>query len=426
MTFYSAIPPLLVQFILTIAFSFVVGLEFRRYLHLAKETDNEKNNNKPHFGSTRTFTLIGVLGFVLNALDNTHVLYAVGLLLLGFLLLLFYWRLTATAHFSLFGNLLALLIYTIGPIASNFPTWFLVAFVVLLILILNEKPLIHRISEQLANEEIVTLAKFLIMSGVILPLLPDEAIAPLLPVTYYKVWLAVIIVSGFSYLSYLVNSYFFKNRSLMITGLLAGLYSSTAATVVISRRAYDSPEQGRQISSALIMATTMMYLRLLVIIFLFDKSAGLLLLLPFVSIIIVSLLVIVGLLTVRNHSTDLHQAASVKHPLELSTAIAFALLFVIFTFITQYITSQFGSHGLNFLAVVVGFTDIDPFILALLSGKFAVENTAIVSAVILASGSNNLLKATYAIALARNKSVLFAAAWLVFLFVLSILYIYYN
>lgn len=425
MTFYSAIPPLLVQFILTIAFSFVVGLEFRRYLHLAKETNTE-NNHKPHFGSTRTFTLIGVLGFVLNALDNSHVLYAVGLLLLGFLLLLFYWRLTATAHFSLFGNLLALLIYTIGPIASSFPNWFLVSFVVLLILILNEKPLIHRISEQLANEEIVTLAKFLIMSGVILPLLPDEAIAPLLPVTYYKVWLAVIIVSGFSYLSYLVNSYFFKNRSLMITGLLAGLYSSTAATVVISRRAYDSPEQARQVSSALIMATTMMYLRLLVIIFLFDKSAGLLLLLPFVSIIIVSLLVIVGLLTVRNHSTDLHQAASVKHPLELSTAIAFALLFVIFTFITQYITSQFGSHGLNFLAVVVGFTDIDPFILALLSGKFAVANTAIVSAVILASGSNNLLKAAYAIALARNKSVFFAAAWLVFLFALSILYIYCN
>lgn len=422
MTFYSAVPALLVQFILTIAFAFVVGLEFRRYLHNANSSNNKNFSDKPHFGSTRTFTLIAILGFILNTLDTSHLIYTAGLLLLGSLLLLYYWRLTATAHFSLFSCILALLIYAIGPIASNFPNWFLVLFIVLLILMLNEKPLIHRLSEQLANEEIVTLAKFLIMSGVILPLLPDEAIAPLLPVTYYKVWLAVIIVSGFSYLSYLVNSYFFKNRSLMITGLLAGLYSSTAATIVIGRRAYDSPEQGRQVSSALIMATTMMYLRLLVIIFLFDSVAGFLLLIPFISIILLSLLVIIVLLNFRNHSAELHEAAEVKHPLELPTAIIFAVLFVVFTFITQMITSQFGSHGLNFLAVVVGFTDIDPFILALLSGKFAaVSNNAIVSAVILASGSNNLLKAAYAVALARNNSVLFAAGWLVFLFGVSIL-----
>jgi hypothetical protein len=72
----------------------------------------------------------------------------------------------------------------------------------------------------------------------------------------------------------------------------------------------------------------------------------------------------------------------------------------------------------------VGFTDIDPFILSLLSGKFTVADSVIVPAVILASGSNNLLKAAYAIALARNSSILFAALWLIFLFVVSILYAY--
>jgi hypothetical protein len=72
----------------------------------------------------------------------------------------------------------------------------------------------------------------------------------------------------------------------------------------------------------------------------------------------------------------------------------------------------------------VGFTDIDPFILSLLGGKFTVSDSAIVSAIILASGSNNLLKAAYAVSLARNRSVLFAAAWLTFLFVISIVYAY--
>ena len=417
MEFYSGIPPLLLQFITTVAFAFVVGLEFRSY-HYA-------NDYKLHFGSTRTFVLIGILGFILYTMDPSRLLFAAGLLLLGALLLVFYWRLSAERLFSLFSTLFALLIYLIGPIASLFPSWFLVLFIVVLILLLGEKPLIHRISDQLANEEIVTLAKFLIISGVILPLLPDQPIAPMLPVTYYRVWLAVIIVSGFSYLSYLINGYFFKSRSLLITGLLGGLYSSTAATVVIGRRAHGlNSASGRKVSSALIMATVMMYIRLLAIIFMFDRSVALQLLMPFVVIILLSIAAITALLTVRNHAPELHDVSEVKHPLELSTAILFALLFMLFAFLTQYVTSHYGSHGLKSLAIIVGFTDIDPFILSLLSGKFTVPDTALVPAIILASGSNNLLKAAYVVALARNRSVLFAAVWLTFLFAVSILYAY--
>ncbi len=417
MEFYQGIPPLLVQFMMTVAFSFVVGLEFRSYHHV--------NDYKLHFGSTRTFVLIGILGFLLYTMDTSRLLFAAGLLLMGALLLVFYWRLSATKQFSLFSTIFALLIYLIGPITSLFPNWFLILFIVVLILILGEKTLIHRIADQLANEEIVTLAKFFIIAGVILPLLPDQPIAPMLPITYYRVWLAVIIVSGFSYLSYLANSYFFKSRSLLITGLLGGLYSSTAATVVIGRQAHGlDSTSGRNVSSALIIATTMMYIRLLAIIFVFDRSVAMQLLVPFLIIIFISLLTVVGLLTVRNHAPVLHEVSEVKHPLELSTAILFALLFLLFAFVTNYVTSNFGSHGLKSLAIVVGFTDIDPFILSLLSGKFTVSESAIVSAIILASGSNNLLKAAYAIALTRNRSVLFAAIWLAFLFVISFLYAY--
>ena len=415
--FYSGIPPLLLQFIMTVAFSFVVGLEFRSYHYT--------NNYKLHFGSTRTFVLIGLLGFILYALDPSRLLFATGLVLLGALLLVFYWRLSAERLFSMFSTLFALLIYLIGPIASIFPNWFLVLFIVVLILLLGEKPLIHRISEQLANEEIVTLAKFLIISSVILPLLPDQQIAPMLPVTYYRVWLAVIIVSCFSYFSYLINTYIFKSRSMLITGLLGGLYSSTAATVVIARRAHGlNALSARTVSSALIMATTMMYLRLLAIIFVFNRHVAAELLVPFSFAVALSIMVIIALLTIKNNAVEAKNISEVKNPLELSTAILFALFFMLFAFLTQYVTSNFGSHGLKSLAIIVGFTDIDPFILSLLSGKFIVSNSDLVSAIILASGSNNLLKGAYAVALARNKSVGLAAAWLVFLFIASIAYVY--
>jgi uncharacterized membrane protein (DUF4010 family) len=98
---------------------------------------------------------------------------------------------------------------------------------------------------------------------------------------------------------------------------------------------------------------------------------------------------------------------------------------MLFAFLTQYVTSNFGGHGLKSLAIIVGFTDVDPFILSLLSGKFSVSNSDLVLAIILASGSNNLLKGAYALALARNKSVWLAAAWLGFLFIASITYAYF-
>ncbi|HSN23353.1 MAG TPA: hypothetical protein VLS45_04170, partial [Methylomicrobium sp.] len=177
MEFTTAIPSLLTQFMMTVIFAFVVGLEFRSY--------HQINQYQLHFGSTRTFVLVAILGFLLYSMDPTRLLFASGFLLLGASLLVYYWQLAAKGIFSLFSTTLALLIYLIGPVAISFPNWFLVLFVVMLILMLGEKPVIHRFSDRLANEEMVTLAKFLVISGVILPLLPDQPIAPALPVTYY-------------------------------------------------------------------------------------------------------------------------------------------------------------------------------------------------------------------------------------------------
>ncbi len=411
---FESIPPLLLQFLMTIIFSFIVGLEFHNYLRI---------NQHPYgFGSIRTFVLIGLLGFVLFQLNVDGLFFLVGIGLLGVMLGIFYWRQSAEHHYSLLEIIVALLVFLIGPIAVIFPVWFLVLFAVLLVLMLGEKPLIHQFSENLATNEIVTLAKFMVISGVILPLLPDKQIAELLPVTYYKVWLAVIIVSGFSYLSYLAQRYLFKSRGLLLTGLLGGLYSSTAVSVVISRRAYHLNDDWANVSSALIMATAMMYLRLLVIIFLLDSDLAKSVFPLFSVLIVVSSVTVAALLYFADGTVRKRTTAVSQHPLELPTALLFASMFVLFTFITQYVITNFGDHGLSFLSVIVGFTDIDPFILSLLSGKFSVPENAVVSAVVIASASNNLLKAIYAVALSRNHSVTGAVIWLLLLSVLSFVY----
>lgn len=414
----TSIPPLLQQFILTALFCFVIGLELHSY--------RRANQDDLGFGTTRTFTLIGILGFVLYALDARGLLYGIGLFGLTGFMWIYYWRRVGEAKRSLLTSLLALLTYLVGPIAVRFPAWFLVLFVVMLLVMLGEKPGIRRFSDAFRGEETITLAKFLIMAGIILPLLPDREIAPFITVTYYQLWLAVIVVSGISYLSYLAQTYFFKTRGVLLTGLLGGLYSSTAATVVLARRAREVTDP-RLVAAAVVLATAMMYVRLLALVFVLGHYAVTLqLLAPFVVFVLLSLGV-VFLQYRRDSGAPLQQEVPApRHPLELSTAVLFALLFVVFAGVTQVVITHFGAGGLHVLSFAVGFTDIDPFVLSLLAGKYQVTDAQVTGAVLVAAGSNNVLKAGYALALGRQRALVPAALWLVLLFLASIGYVHWG
>ena len=65
-------------------------------------------------------------------------------------------------------------------------------------------------------------------------------------------------------------------------------------------------------------------------------------------------------------------------------------------FTDEYTLENFGTHGLNILSFIVGFTDIDPFLLNLFQGKYDVTQFLIGMATFQAILSNNILKMIYA------------------------------
>lgn len=412
----SNFPPLLIQFIITAIFSFIIGLELHSY--------RRSNEQDLGFGTTRTFTLIGVLGFVLYMLDEHLLVYIAGFFALIILLAIYYARRASENIYSLLSPLLALLTYLIAPVLIRFPDWFVVLYVVTVLLMLGWKPGIRRFSDTFHSSEMVTFSKFMIMAGVILPLLPARQIASFITVTYYQVWLALLVVSSLSYLSYLAQTYLFKEKGLLLTGLLGGLYSSTATTIVLGRRASELPPTP-QITQAIIMATAMMYLRLLILVFILGHvEEGRQLLIPFAVVFSMSLLAIwitsriPLLVTVRAKELPL------SHPLEFKTALIFSVLFVVFAGLTSFVLARYGNQGLHVMSFIVGLTDIDPFILSLLGGSFQISETQMINEVIIASGSNNLMKAIYTISFGRNRFTLAASAWLVLLFGFSMLYVF--
>ncbi len=249
-------PPLLKQFVITIALSFIVGLELHSY--------RRANHQDLGFGTTRTFTLIGVLGFVLYLVDDHLRAWLIGMLGLVAFLAIYYHKRASEGVYSLLSPVVGLLTYIIAAVVIRSPDWFTILVVVTVLLMLSAKPGIRRFSDAFHEAEMFTFAKFLIMAGVVLPLLPDSQISPLVTVTYYQVWVALLVVSGLSYVSYLAQTYVFKEKGLLLTGLLGGLYSSTATTIVLGRRAKEMAPTP-QVTQAIILATAMMYLRLLLL-----------------------------------------------------------------------------------------------------------------------------------------------------------------
>ena len=283
---------------------------------------------------------------------------------------------------------------------------------------------LRRFSDAFRGVEMLTFAKFMIMAGVVLPLLPDRQIASFITVTYYQVWAALLVVSSLSYLSYLAQTYLFKGKGLLLTGLLGGLYSSTATTIVLARRAREAPSTP-QVAQAIILATVMMYLRLLLLVFFLGHvTEACQLLAPFLVFSGASLLAVWFVSRISGASEITASNLRLSHPLEFKTALIFSVLFVMFAAVSSVVITDYGSEGLHILSFIVGLTDIDPFILSLLGGNLGVSDTQIITAVIIASGSNNLMKAGYALAIGRNRFALAAAGWLVVLCVASIIYVF--
>ncbi len=410
-------PPLLVQFVISALLSFIVGLELHSY--------RRTNQQDLGFGTSRTFTLIGIAGFVLYVIDEKMLVYICGLTGLIVFLGIYYYHRSKQGLYSLIGPLLAVLTYLIAAVIIRFPDWFAILYVVAMLLMLGEMPGIRRFSDSFRSSEMITFSKFLIMAGVVLPLLPDRQIAPFVTVTYYQVWLALLVVSSVSYLSYLAQTYLFKDKGILLTGMLGGLYSSTATTIVLgrqSRKFSSSP----QITQAIILATAMMYFRLLLLIFFLGHiDEALQLLSPFVAFLVASLLAIWAASYIPKSARLAAPDLPLSNPLEFKTALIFSILFVLFAALTSFVIDEFGTQGLQALSFLVGLTDIDPFILSLLGGNFQISQMQLIVAVVIASGSNNLLKAAYAFALGRDRYTLAAAVWLIFLFVVSMIYVYW-
>ncbi len=400
MELYRWLPPEAVKILLVLFLSFLIGLE---------REERKATTGYNSFGGVRTFPLIGLIGYSIALLSGAQQLpLAIGFLVIGGFLSLSYWhKLSSPETAETAGatsEMSGLATYLVGALVYYEHYWIATTLSVASLLLLELKTRLEKLASGAAPGEILTATKFLLLTAVILPILPHVELGPF-HINPFKTWLVVVAVSTISYGSYILQKLTKERGGVVLAAFLGGAYSSTLTTVVMSRRAAHE-DHPHLFAGGILIASGVMYLRLVALLALFNRQLMSMLMFPFLAL--AGLAIAVGWIWSRRPDVNVDAVKrefEPNNPLELMAAFLFALLFLAMLVATQLAVTYLGRAGVNSLAAIMGVTDVDPFIMGMTqaAGPLTPFNVA-AAAVLIAASSNNLIKGIYAYSLADRKT----------------------
>ena len=295
----------------------------------------------------------------------------------------------------------ALLTYVTGALTLLADIKLAMALGVINTILLSEKAALESVVERLDKAEFLAMLRFLLVTFIIYPVLPDQDFSAF-HLNPARIWRVVILVSSLGFAGYFLVKKFGGRVGLWVSGLMGGIVSSTAVSIAAGRIAQSQPERSTEALQATLLASGVMYLRVLALLAFFNAALARALAWQLGALAVVGLLL--ALSTLRRHAHDSQpneHPTALQNPFEIRPALVFAALFVMLTVLTAYAKTNFGSAGVLSLACFSGLVDVDPFILSLAQGAQTSVHLA-AQVIVVALMSNTLIKGFYFATLARS------------------------
>lgn len=394
--FYRLLPPEGVKILLVLFLAFLTGLE----------REERVGNGQLSFGGVRTYPLIGLIAYGISFLAGGAILpVTIGFAVVaGFLMLSYYNKLQCAGTAGVTTEMSALTTYVAAALVYRDQFWIATTLTVASMLLLELKAGLEGLTRRIAPDEILTFTKFLLLTAVILPVLPNREFGPF-SINPGKTWLVVVAVSTVSYGSYVIQKVTKGQGGVMLAALLGGAYSSTVTTVVLGKRA-KRENRPHLFSGATLVASGVMYLRLAGLVTIFNRSLASIVWAPF--LILAAAGIAGGWLWSRVpdvRAGDIQREFEPKNPLEMHAALGFAALFVAIMIATRLVVTYLGNAGVYSLAGLMGVTDVDPFIMGMTQSAGHTAPLAVgAAAILIAASSNNLVKGIYSYSLSDRKT----------------------
>jgi uncharacterized membrane protein (DUF4010 family) len=385
-------------------------------LFIGFEREMEKTGT---FAGIRTFPLISMLGCMAALLHDLSVPWAfpVVLLILAAFVLAAYFFISSAASPGITTEITSLLAFLFGSLVWWQMPGLAAALAVVTVLLLASKKPLENLAHKIGHSDLNAALQFAVITLVILPVVPNKTFGPLDVINFHDIWLFVILIAGLNLIGYILIKILGSHQGIGLSGLLGGIGSSTALTVSFSRRSKAEAHLGADFAFGILLASSIMFIRVLVLVFSINPQLGTRLLTPLAATGMVGFLgcAYLWFFQLRKEENKGGTATlEISNPLELWQAIKFGVLFGIIIVVARAAQFFFGTAGVYVSSFLTGLTEVDAITLSLSKlEQGSLVSTVAVHGIIIATLANTVVKAlisaTGAPSLRRQAIPVFAA-----------------
>lgn len=327
----------------------------------------ERQRSGSHLAGIRTFALVTTLGALLAILARDFGGWLVGLGLVAVVALLAIGN-HLRAHGGDFDagqttEAALLVMYGVGALVVVGPTWAALALGGTVMVLLSSKQRLHGWVERLGERDLTAIARFVLISLVILPVLPDRAYGPWQVLNPRRLWWMVVLIVGLNLLGYVAAKLFGQRRGALLGGVLGGLVSSTATTLSAARRARTMPESAPVGAVIVAAASVIVFPRMVLEVAAVAPGLAASVAWTFAPAVLLMILGVLLLVRAAGGAAGTPDVAP-GNPTELKPALLFALLYGGVLLAVAAARATLGPGAIYGVAALAGLTDIDAITLS--------------------------------------------------------------
>lgn len=237
-----------------------------------------------------------------------------------------------------------------------------IAGATIVVLLLALKTELHGFLDKLDEQDVKSLARYAVIAGAVFPFLPDGQYGPLHAWNPQRLWLVVVLITGFSFLGYVANRIFGERHGTIATALIGGAYSSTAVTQSLAQRLGSEPNGEGAQSAGIAIASAVMYPRIALVVAALAPRVFL----DFAALIAPAFLVsVLAAWWLYRRAPSSEKSAAPGNPIALVPAFGFLLFVAIAAVAARWASGRFGQNGIAGLLLITGTMDVDTAIITL-------------------------------------------------------------
>lgn len=379
-----------------LALAVVLGL----LIGLEREIQS-KRQLKYLFGGIRTFPIIALFGslsaYIAKEFQSPLIIAVAFVVIAALIGIVYSYDVYRKGHIGITSELSALAIFFIGVILVFFPDIIGILAAILILILLTFKESMHRFSAHIHDKELYAVIKFMIITFVVLPILPDRAVDPWGLFNPYKTWLYAVVVSAISFAGYLAIKVIGPKKGIYTTGFIGGIYSSTSTSLVFAKLARENPVMALEYRNGSLLSYVGSIVKLVFLIAILNRDFVLTVLPALVAVVAIGLVWCAILIYRGKPVRKMPKALEMRNPFKLSYAVEFALFLSFILALSKVLPQYVGDSGIYLTSLIAGLGKIDAIGISMAEEVgLGLSSDLAVKAVILAVFISGLSKSVYA------------------------------